>query len=169
MSAATPRALMLADLARSGLDEKDAKLLKLRPLAREEAKDLTGFAAAAYLIPYFHLDGSVIDDFWRVRYLEPVHGFGEKKPRRYAQPKDSEPRAYFPPYVDWAEIATTPSIAVGITEGEKKAAKACKHGVNMIGLGGVWNFQSNAKEIDFLTELELFEWQDRRVGIAFDA
>jgi hypothetical protein len=170
------RQLMLADLARSGLDEKDAKRLRCKPLTADETLALLQSESdllhlAAYQLPYFDLSGEPTD-FWRVRFLEPLHvldGKGKKKLLRYLQPKNSKPQAYFPPYVDWLRVATDPSRAVVITEGEKKAAKACKEGLNCVGLGGVWNFQSNQQEIDFLTELDIFVWEGRRVEIAFDA
>lgn len=171
MGAKGIRDLMLEDLARSGLDEKDARLMKLEPLTREETARVLGpqWKHLGYRIPYFNLDGTA-NEFWRIRFLEPVHAFGSgKKVTRYRQPADSQPYAYFPPYVDWLAIATDPSRTVVITEGEKKAAKACREGVPCIGLGGVFNFASEPNEIDFLTELDIWVWEGRNVEIAFDA
>ena len=60
---------------------------------------------------------------------------------------------------------STPLI---LTEGEKKSASACKHGYPTIGLGGVWCWKSKDLGIDFLPELNAFNW-NRDVIIAFDS
>jgi hypothetical protein len=55
-----------------------------------------------------------------------------------------------------------------ITEGEKKAAAACYYQYPCIGLGGVQNFRSRDLNMDFLPELDEFNW-DRQVIIAYDS
>ena len=167
------RALMLADLAKSGLDEKDAKQLRCAPLTPDETAELVALPKLkhfTYKLAYFDLDGEA-NEFWRVRFLEEVRitgDGGKQKHLRYLQPKDSQPQAYFPPYVDWIAIADDVSREINITEGEKKAAKACKEGITTIGLGGVWNFKSKKAEIEFLPELDNIDWEGRRVNIIFD-
>src|SRR5690606_20796980 len=57
---------------------------------------------------------------------------------RYLQPANSANHLYVLPVV-W-EVAGDPSVPLVITEGEKKAAKACQEGILTVGLGGVNNF-----------------------------
>ena len=131
---------MLADLAKSGLDAKDAERLGLQYNAEyKPAKDAS--AVRAYAIPYFDLAGKYTQ-FFRIRLLDPWTPKGEKKPRRYTQPPGMSPEFYLPPYFDWRKVAKDPTIDIVFTEGEKKAAALCKLGVPCIGLGGVWNFLS---------------------------
>jgi hypothetical protein len=64
-------------------------------------------------------------------------------------------------------VADEPSEPVLITEGEKKAACACKKKLLTIGLGGVSNFRGPDKQL--LPELQEFNWKDRSVWIVFDS
>ena len=157
---------MLADLARSGLDESDAKRMRATPLTAGETLELTGRAVPAYRIPYFDAAGDETE-FFRVRFLSDVRD-GDGKPLRYWQPPDSVPHAYFPPAVRWTKAMRSADVAVTFTEGEKKAAKACREGVVCIGLGGVWSYQSREANIEFLAELAAFEWSGRAVEVAYD-
>jgi len=160
-------ALMLADLARSGLDAADAKKLRLQPLTAAETRGATGHLnVPSYKIPYFDPAGDPTG-FFRLRLLQRVAD-SEGKVIRYWQPPDSVPHAYFPPGVKWTKVMQNTDVTTVFTEGEKKAAKACKEGIVCIGLGGVWNFQSKEAHIDFLPALAAFEWDDRRAEIAYD-
>lgn len=164
------RARMLADLARSGLTARDAKRLEFEVLSPDDTAVMLGsdlLRFHSYRIPYFDINGERTD-FFRVRFLEDVK---DKNGRllRYMQPGGSEPQPYFPPGVEWARIARDPTVLVTITEGEKKAAAGCKHGLNAIGLGGVWSFQPKGAPSRLLEQLESFEWHGRQVEICYDA
>jgi hypothetical protein len=141
----------LADLARSGLDERDATIMRTRSLTPGECEKLVGVCRPAYLIPYFRFDGTP-RDFFRTRstYVEPepeASRFnGEtivRKPIRYMQPKDSGVQLYIPPGVDWRKELPDPSRPAAplrpivICEGEKKSYALCKAGILAVGLGGV--------------------------------
>lgn len=84
----TPRALMLADLARSGLTAEDAKVLGVEPLDRAEAAKFPGAAGrVGYRVPYFKADGSRVG-FSRARFLGEPTGFAaqtEGKHPKYSQ------------------------------------------------------------------------------------
>lgn len=166
----TSRELMLNDLKRSGLTDKDSRTLKLSCPSKSEAKAAIGKAVKCYKIPYFDLQGKQTD-FYRVRILEAT-GFGanqQKKFRRYSQPKDSGVKIYMPPFTKWSAIATDTSKPICITEGEKKAAKACKEGIPCIGLGGVWSFRSKKDGQSLLKDFYDFNWKEREVYLIFDS
>ena len=111
-------------------------------------------------------------DYYRVRTLKDPTGFAAQtktKPLRYKQPIDSGLAAYFPTNIDWLPILSDPSEPLIITEGELKAAKACKEGFPTIGLGGVSSFSSAKHGISFLSELDAVNWVKRRVTICYDS
>lgn len=167
-------------LRSSGLDRADAELLGMYSV--EDASTLCPSFEAdpALVIPYFSTDGKPLrahkawPDFYRIRYLtQPKTSFksmvvGERG--KYEQPPRTGTVAYFPQgYVDWKEVSKDSYAEISITEGELKAAKACKEGFPTIGLGGVWNFKSKALGASFLPELEDFDWLFRKVNIVFDS
>jgi hypothetical protein len=168
----TAKALMLEDLARSGLDE-DAKTLGMVPLDAKDTAKIAGAANAAgrgsYRIPYFDAEGEPTK-FYRLRFLgspEP----GKDKPPKYHQPGGTIPDVYLPPLLDrpWSELLSDPTVDLVITEGEKKSSCACKHGIPTIGLGGVWSFASAKHGADLIPGLASAEWKGRRCAIIHDA
>jgi hypothetical protein len=62
-----------------------------------------------------------------------------------------------------------PEVPLVITEGELKAACGCAHGIPVIGLGGVWNFQSARLGLALLPELAATVWEGRFVAICYDS
>lgn len=165
---ALPHALALADLARSGLDSKDLKKLKAEVLSSDGTFEITQkYKARSIKLPYLDQRGRDTG-FFRLRFLDDVRGFGAKKPLRYWQPPDSEPRAYLAPYIDWPKLLADPSQELWFTEGEKKAAAACKAGINCIGLGGVWNWRSTRSRQPLIADLALIAFKGRRVVLCFD-
>lgn len=168
------RALGLADLARSGLTADDAETLGLRFMTPTETDALLpGHKQAATLIPYHDASGRIRRDVFRARLLEapPAGAFGERAAswQRYAQPKATPPAAYLPPLIQWPAVLQDASRPLWVTEGEKKAAAACKAGVACVGLGGVWSFMSKAAGVELLPELEDVAWTRRPVYLCFDS
>lgn len=160
---------MLVDLHRSGLDENDAALMQLGYCESEPAGIRP--AGAGYVIPYFDPAGAPTG-FYRYRYLADTRTGFERlsgvKPRRYTQPPETAPQVYWPPLIGWGEYASNPEALI-ITEGEKKAARACKAGFPTIGLGGVWSFQNAPRNEPLLPDLSGIEWEDRPVNIIYDS
>ncbi len=109
--------------------------------------------------------------FCRVRYY-PVKkssgGFVFKKEKRYSQPSSSGVFPYFARTkdIDWLSVFKNTSCPIVITEGEKKALRACLSGVPTIGLGGVYNFSKNGA---LLPQLENINWLHRPVYICYDS
>lgn len=171
------REMAIAKLASSGLDESDLDLLRMVPLSPSETEALHGSYRPLHSLKITYWDPRNPDEplsclpgwphFYRLRYLRPD---GDKKDDvRYVNEPMAGVVAYFPPNVDWPDILEDVDSTLIITEGELKAAKACKEGCPAIGLGGVWNFKSSALGVTFLKELEAVRWARRRVYIVFDS
>lgn len=164
---------MLAKIAGSLLDEKDAVKLKFKPLTSEQVKPLKlPNSTSGFMIPYFDLDGKP-SAFWRLRYLEDTRkGFdvlNGRKALRYVQPAGGTNEVYLAPFTDWRKISENNSIPLIITEGELKAASSTKVGLPTIGLGGVWSFKSNKAKVSLIPMMKLFVWKGRRVIICYDS
>jgi hypothetical protein len=164
---------LLEKLEDSGLDDKDAKKLGFVPTIAEKAATLPLPAAkAGFVIPYFDLKGRKTS-FWRFRYLETVKdGFTaltNRKDLRYAQAPKTLNELYLSPEVPWAKLADMTNEALIITEGELKAACACKMGLATIGLGGVWCFKSGKQLMPLLPQFAEFKWSGRNVFVCYDS
>jgi len=170
LDAGALRKLALKDLERSGLTVKDYKKLRLRVMTAKETDEFVGEPRASYKIPYFDLAGNRTA-FARVRFIENSKGhvFKAQGSFRYSQPFNSAPHIYYPPYLDWQAIAKDPTYPILITEGEKKAAKACSLGIACIALGGVYGFKSSKRMQDLIPEFDDIQWKDRAIEICYDA
>jgi hypothetical protein len=168
-----------AKLQSSGLTAKDAKLLRIHALSRQETQSLhPSFKPVCSLkLEYFDHKGKPATDwpgvkkqFYRLRYLEAVTDFDALtgKPPKYVQEPNTAPVAYFAPNQNWIKILNNPNEPLIITEGELKAAKACKEGFPTIGLGGVYNWRSVKLGLTWLPGLEPINWLRRNVYICFD-
>lgn len=172
--------LGLEKLEGSGLDLDDAKTLGFE-FVPDCSKLYDRFNKVAGLkLPYFNpLTKKPLTckpgwpEFYRLRYLEqPTGDFAsqtEGKHQRYTQEPDTGVCAYFPLNADWKQLANDWETPLLITEGELKAAKACKDGFPTIGLGGVYNFRSTKLGFPWLDELDLIEWPRRSVYIVYDS
>lgn len=162
--------LFLEKLKSSGLDFKDANKLGIKFLA--SATELLPHVEKrpAMLLPYFDFTGKVTP-FFRVRLLGQSRSFSAGSPRelRYAQPPNTGVQAYFARTVEWSSIVSDSTQPLYVTEGELKAACACKHGLPTIGLGGVYSWRSAKRGMSFLPELEEVAWAGRHVFIVFDS
>jgi hypothetical protein len=160
---------MLDDLKRSGLTSSDATKLGLKPLTAQQSYNAVGKKLIGYSIPYFDINGKKVKH-QRVRFLEKEKRLGkEVDTQKYSQAKDSPVRLYFPPLIDWKAIAADANAELYFTEGEKKAAKACKEGLPCIGLGGVWAFKSKKEGKSLIDDFNDFNWRERPVSLVFDS
>jgi len=161
-------------LALSGLDVKDVKKLRLKWLSPAGVQSILqsefSLPCGGIHFPYFTLDGKLDDMTCRVRLLvDPANGYAEDNLPRYLQPPGTPPRIYLPPLLDWMSVSQDTSRLIIITEGEKKAAAACKAGFACIGLGGVWSFQQKDTGVALLPDLSAFDWAGRQVVVAYDS
>lgn len=96
---------------------------------------------------------------------------------KYLSPRGSANHAFILPEVRAA--LNNPTTAIGITEGEKKAAKATQDGFPTIGLPGVWSWKGRVpahldgkgevSEKGLLCELAEIDWTGRHVFIFWDS
>lgn len=129
-------------------------------------------------IDYLDHNGAPLADwpgakpFYRIRYLETATDFSAmatKKPLRYVQEPNTAPVAYYPTNQDWTSIVSDPDQPIILTEGELKAAKACKEGFPTIGLGGVYNWRAHKLGLTWLPSLDPISWVKRHTYICFDS
>lgn len=167
--------LLLEDLARSGIDRAHLKELGFRTLTGGELAKALGrkvhSSAVAYEIPFFDHTGRKIN-FSRFRLLKGRWAVGKKKNFKYNQRANTAPHLYFPPTFPWADHVkdgriTLPRLVV--TEGEKKAVKACLTGIPTVALAGVYNFKSKKRNISLIKEFKLFDFSSTAVEICYDS
>ena len=169
-----------AKLKSSGLSLEDAKQLRISCLSGTQTSQLhPSFKQLCSLkIEYLDHNGAPMPDwpgakpFYRLRYLETPTDFAaiaDKKPVRYVQEPNTAPVAYFPGNQDWTDLVGDVGQPLILTEGELKAAKACKEGFPTIGLGGVYNWRSHKLGLTWLPSLEPVIWLRRNVYICFDS
>lgn len=107
------------------------------------------------IIEYYDLDGLPVrytqkdgkrraagesKEYYRVRWQFPdMHLDKEGKPFKYKSPPGSGTPIYIPEKIRAAFKAGTPIERLYIQEGEKKAEKACKHGIPSIAVSGIQN------------------------------
>ena len=170
---AAVRKAMLRKLEDSVLSAADARTLGFTPYtAQEVASELREleFKRAGFQIPYFDLSGRRTK-FYRFRYLEYDNGRGFarlvhngngtgplKHDIRYVQPANTVPEPYLSPAMDWPAVFSNVAVPLVITEGELKAACACKHKLACMGLGGVWNFKSAREGTHLLPVFAQIKW-----------
>lgn len=152
-------------LAESGLVIEDLPFAK--EVSSEDLQELhIGNRESGLYIPYYNIDKTVAS-FFRIRHLLPS-AFATEVSRRYSQQAGTAPHAYLSPCVDWQKISIDPSIPLVITEGEFKAACACKNDLPTIGLGGVWSFlKPNTDEL--VDPISKFVWANRRITVVYDS
>lgn len=104
------------------------------------------------LIYYYRLDGTMeqystrglrgaLRPYIRVRWSNPALHTPKDSNRevKYQTPKGAPTKFYFPQRIRDAYAAETPIDTLVIQEGEKKAEKACKHGIMSVGIQGIYN------------------------------
>jgi putative DNA primase/helicase len=143
----------LADLQASGLSDhtiKSAGVYSLAPSLMSHffsaRKGVPSEVKTALCFPY---QGR---DFARIKLFPPA---GKMK---YAQPPKSGACLYVP-----FRVADGP---VYVCEGEKKTLTGWQHGLNAVGIGGVWNWLSHGEPID---DLKLVHWDGRDITIIPDS
>ena len=153
----------LKQLKDSGLTLEDVTAKVLTPdgknsefvqTFRKGGMDVTGnvnFNDDEMLIFYYDLYGQPmkfatrgaaggIKNYVRARWSNPdLHISKEGKPIKYQSPKGADVRFYIPQRIREAFSNGEHIETLVIQEGEKKAEKACKHGIMSLGIQGIYN------------------------------
>lgn len=83
-------------------------------------------------------------NYFRVRWSNPDdHLNKDRKPYKYHSPAGSGTPLYIPQYIRTAYESRQVIKRLYIQEGEKKAEKACKHGIPSVGISGIMNLGYN--------------------------
>ncbi len=150
--------LLLKDLERSGLSVADLDAY----IAQEAELSAVGLKphlylgsgpavhSPGYVIPYYDISGIRVP-FYRVRLFHPT-----PKGAKYLQPSNVGSWVYYPRDFNSlleARIKEGGRPPIVITEGEKKAAKACAEGFVACALGGIYNWRCKTIILPESTEL----------------
>lgn len=163
-------------LESSGLSEEDViaivtddkgKEYEVSPFQRGSIDD--SFRANSYgddmIIYYYDLEGRAMTytsrgngvrprPYLRVRYSNPdAHPDKSGKPKKYQTMPGAPSRVYIPQYIRELYKRGEHIESLFVQEGEKKAEKACKHGIPSIGIQGINNFGSERDGL--LTDIQL--------------
>ncbi len=139
----TPQLLLhhLEDLRASGLSDETIRAARLYSATNTTATMLVGFGrSGAIAFPYAHTAKDGGEPFTRVKFDK-----SDAKGKRYSQAKGSGNRLYIPPILGPASLED-PAVTLYITEGEKKALKACQEALTCVSVSGVdsWRSRSNS-------------------------
>jgi hypothetical protein len=149
----------LADLRKSGLSDETIRRVGIYSVVPRDINGKIGFndpkIESVMAFPYPGCDG-----FEVLKIFPPRDGF------KYIQPKGSPNRLYIPCQV--REILSNPSILIHLTEGIKKALKACQEGLPCIAMSGLWNWSDGSVGKKLISDFNLVQWRDRKVCICPD-
>ena len=127
------------DLTKSGLTDNTIQEADIKSVPPGQVNKKLGFnmdgLVSMYEIPFD-------EEYSRFKlFYEDGKAFnkdGSNKPK-YITKKDSGNRLYMPSTV--TTVLDDVSTPIDITEGEKKALKACQEGLHCIGITGLWNWK----------------------------
>ena len=147
----------LTDLRKSGLSDETIKASGIASVPPRDIRKRLGYDTpglkSMYEVPYR-------DGFSRYRCF-----YEEGKPGpKYLQKRDSGNHLYIPPSASLVLNDATKPLYV--TEGEKKALKACQEGLHCIGLGGLWNWKTKGGGL--IPDFKKIALEGRRVYLVPD-
>ncbi|MDD4910493.1 MAG: DUF3854 domain-containing protein [Candidatus Omnitrophica bacterium] len=157
----------LADLRRSKLLDEMILAVRIYSASAEESKTLLNRqqgVGGGYVIPYIGKDGFLEKDLNFKLDIPLPEDVAGKKSRKYIRPIGVKSRLYIPPKV-WPIIDDV-NVPIFLTEGEKKALKACQEGFFAIAISGVWNWSSGHEPVEDFDNIAL---KGRVVQIVFDS
>ncbi len=152
----------LVDLKKSGLNDETIRASGFQSItSREEIKMILGWDIPVNSLLPFSYPGN---GFTRYKLFPGYKRPNDKHTMRYFQVKGSGCHAYFPP-----DFNPNYSI-IRVTEGEKKALRGCQENLNVLGLGGIWNFLSKDEtgEPRLIEDLEKITWTGKKVELIPD-
>ena len=141
------------DLMASVIEDENTKVKRCTFVSGTLAKDGTiDESGDDAVILYYDLDGRqvkyTVDDksksyerpYYRIRYQFPEkHLDKNKRAMKYRSPAGAPTFIYYPQYIRSRYQAKLEIPVLFIQEGEKKAEKACKHGIPSVAVSGIQN------------------------------
>ena len=163
------------ELRRSGLSDASVDVSGFYSADADKAAGFLGFnpRSGGWVVPYPGTEDEQGAPFRRFKPDVPFLGRNQK-PAKYLSPRKKQypagNRLFIPAMLNPA-ILSDPSTTLLLTEGEKKAIKACQEGFPTVGLSGVtcWVSKGGNGESFPIRDLDLIEWSGRRVVILFDS
>ena len=120
------------------------------------------------LIHYYDLQGRPVQyasrgiagrlrNYVRVRWSNPdIHTDSNGRPIKYQTPRGAQTKLYIPQYIRSLFQQQRAFDTLIVQEGEKKAEKACKHGIASVGIQGIYNIGNEdsglIKELQYLIQ-----------------
>lgn len=145
------------DLGLSGLTPQDIRARTIDMSERAACGIPT--AVEGYVIPYFNIAGKPLA-FYRAKL------FGHEI--KYKQLKNTSNHVYYPPnFLDTVKKAKTNYVI--LTEGEKKAACACKAGFPAVAFGGVDSWRNRMLLLPKDTEFSPYSYNKALLGAKLPA
>ena len=160
----------LAELRASGLTDETITVAHIFSVTdRYQLAELlnwnncSGRMVPAIAFPFFGANG--LTGYTRELNLM-LRGWRKENAYKYESPRGRSNEIYVPP----GTIATLadPTVALLITEGEKKALKATQEGFHTIGLVGPYGWKKSKTE-ELHPSMARIAWQGRDVFIVFDS
>jgi len=153
----------LEDLKASGLSDKTRREAKIYSVSAEEAQALVGSKRSrGWAIPYLHTGPNP--------YTVVKFDKANEEGQRYCNPKGAGNKLYIPPVtlMDHTKLRDV-SVPIYITEGQKKALRACQDQLVCVSISGVdsWKTKVEGKS-EPMPDLDLIPWKDRYVLLVFD-
>ena len=149
----------LIDLSKSGLSEGSIIAARIRSVSPCDIARKLGVndnnIISMYEIPY-----TAGHSRFRLFYKKGAKG------HKYRQKKGTGNHLYAP--LGITEIFSDTKIPLYITEGEKKALKACQEGIPCVALGGLWNWSNGKSPRGLIDDFNSINFQDRKVYIVPD-
>ncbi len=154
-----------ADLKKSGLSDDTIREAGIKAVPPDQINKKLDFnvhgLVSMYEIPFD-------DEYSRFRVFyesgKGVDKSGKPKPK-YLTRKDLENRLYIPSNAK--SILNDISIPLEITEGEKKALKACQEGLYCIAVTGLWNWKIKGKN-ELIPDFDKIKLNGRKVILTPD-
>lgn len=106
----------------------------------------------------------------RVRWQNPqIHQDKEGKPMKYESPYGSGSHLYIPEKIRHKYRTVAPIEVLYLQEGEKKAEKACKHGMPSVGIMGIQNIGTRSHTLPPELQLIVQRCETRHVVFMLDS
>ncbi len=157
----------LADLRSSGLSDESIRASGCYSATDATTRKLLGFGVGPGLV--FPFPGTEQRPGVPFVQVKPDNHLAWMNGAKYLTPKGAGCRLYIPPIIP-PDRLKNPRVPLYITEGAKKALRACQEGLVCVALAGVdaWKDQRTG-ESKPIPDLDRITWNDRTTYIVYDS